>query len=443
MIMSTAHPPALTLPPERRLIEQHQPSAPSTGLAARTVAQSPLPRKGPCFLHATSFQIWTICPLQLPTIRWLNAIGGPMLRLGHLLSCPHGRKPKMGIRAEGSQFLKTLLLGLFSTGLTVALLAGTTGQFDAAPARTAPPEPTSSGPLGDGGLGEPTAVSEPDALLTSWEDAVARNESFPVSTLPNPAAQPFLLAAATEADHALALKCLTAAIYYEAASESIDGQRAVAQVVLNRVRHPAFPPTICGVVFEGAHRTTGCQFTFTCDGALARRPHPALWTRAYRIAERALAGAVHAPVGNATHYHTYWVFPYWGPHLVKVANIGAHIFYRWPGGWGRPHAFRRTYAGAEPLLPFMAPLEHLPPTAETLLAEMEERTILVTGPGLSETSAVPAGPAPPPRPKLPSNPELLTPASVTAVPARPSQQAELRSDRVLTVSAPTATQPAQ
>src|SRR5690606_37364832 len=85
-------------------------------------------------------------------------------------------------------------------------------------------------------------------------------------------------------DMGRALECLTAAIYYEAASESDDGQRAVAQVILNRVRHPAFPNSVCGVVYQGSERATGCQFSFSCDGAMARKPSTTGWARAQRIA---------------------------------------------------------------------------------------------------------------------------------------------------------------
>ncbi|MFN5901342.1 MAG: cell wall hydrolase, partial [Novosphingobium sp.] len=71
-------------------------------------------------------------------------------------------------------------------------------------------------------------------------------------------------------DRSRALQCLAAAVYYEARSESDVGQRAVAQVVLNRVAHPSYPNTVCGVVYQGSERTTGCQFSFTCDGSLAK-----------------------------------------------------------------------------------------------------------------------------------------------------------------------------
>jgi hypothetical protein len=146
-----------------------------------------------------------------------------------------------------------------------------------------------------------------------------------------------------------ALDCLTAAIYYEARSESVDGQRAVAQVVLNRVRNPAFPASVCGVVYQGSNRPTGCQFTFTCDGSLLARRQPEAWERARLIARAALAGDVYAPVGLATYYHTTAIHPWWAPSLTPVTTIGAHIFYRWPGSWGGADAFRQAYAGVEPL----------------------------------------------------------------------------------------------
>ena len=198
-------------------------------------------------------------------------------------------------------------------------------------------------------------------------DAVAYNASIPVSTLANPAARPFVLPAASAEHRVRALECLTAAVYYEAATETADGQRAVAQVVLNRVRHPAYPNSVCGVVFEGAERSTGCQFTFTCDGSIARAPHPGFWARAKAVAEAALAGKVYAPVGWSTHYHTNWVVPYWSSSLVKAANVGTHIFYRWEGGWGRAPAFTNRHSGAEPLLAKMRHIGFASAPAEAIV----------------------------------------------------------------------------
>ncbi|MCC2981480.1 cell wall hydrolase [Sphingomonas sp. IC4-52] len=162
-------------------------------------------------------------------------------------------------------------------------------------------------------------------------------------------ARPFAMRGASAQDRSRALECLAAAIYYEAASEADDGQRAVAQVVLNRVRHPAFPATVCGVVYQGAERASGCQFSFACDGAMARVPARAAWARATRTAAAALAGYVFAPVGLATHYHTYAVTPTWNRSLVMTDAIGAHFFHRWKGVWGTSAAFHQAYAGHEPV----------------------------------------------------------------------------------------------
>ena len=172
-------------------------------------------------------------------------------------------------------------------------------------------------------------------------------------------------------DRGRAEQCLTAAIYYEAASEPDDGQRAVAQVVLNRVAHPSFPKTVCGVVYQGSERSTGCQFSFTCDGSLARVPSRFFWERARSVALAALAGYVYAPVGLATHYHTFAVHPYWDAKMLNVANIGAHRFFRFPGQAGDSAAFRFAYSGGEPIAaphPHNAAADAVPDTALDPLA---------------------------------------------------------------------------
>jgi len=163
-------------------------------------------------------------------------------------------------------------------------------------------------------------------------------------------ARPFVFRAASEADRRRALRCLTQGIYYEAALESTEGQEGVAQVILNRVRDPNYPNTICGVVFQGAERTTGCQFSFTCDGSLAHPPVAWAWDRARIVAERALAGHVATRVGTATHYHADYVHPWWSPTLAKITQIGAHIFYRWKGVAGETASFAQTYASHEPVI---------------------------------------------------------------------------------------------
>lgn len=184
---------------------------------------------------------------------------------------------------------------------------------------------------------------------TSVETAEEINAMRSFSKLPIRPMRPFVLTA-DGPDRTRALKCLAEAVYYESAREPKLGQEAVAQVVLNRVRHPAYPKSVCGVVYQGAARTTGCQFSFTCDGALRYAPEPGLWAQAQQVARNALAGHVNKAVGSATHYHANYVAPYWAPTLVKMKQVGLHIFYRWTGPWGEPPAFTGRYAGGEAYL---------------------------------------------------------------------------------------------
>ncbi|TKD52123.1 cell wall hydrolase [Sphingomonas baiyangensis] len=207
---------------------------------------------------------------------------------------------------------------------------------------------------------------EPIAFVAvSPDDAQTFNASIPFSTAPNLPARPFRITG-SEADIARAADCLTAAVLYEAGDDT-EGQRPVAQVVLNRVRHPAFPKSVCGVVFQGAERRTGCQFTFTCDGALRRRYSDAAWERARAVATAALKGYVDKSVGTATHYHTNWVVPYWSSSLDKIVEIKTHLFFRWTGWWGTPPAFRGRYLGAEPAIAKLASIA--PAHAEGALAD--------------------------------------------------------------------------
>jgi|GEM_PF-7129484 len=228
----------------------------------------------------------------------------------------------------------------FRTGL-----AGLTARLGFGPAN-AQPRP-SLAPI-KAVIAQPVEAPPVQALrdLTP-EQAVAWNAAIPISTLLNRPAAPFHLPTGSSVDGQRALDCLTATIYYEAGNESPEGQRAVAQVMLNRLRHPAYPKTVCGVAFQGAELPTGCQFTYTCDGALARVPSAEGWNRARKVAAAALAGYVEASVGGATHYHTVWVVPYWQGEVAKVKTIGAHIFYRWDGGWANPR-YALGYAGDEP-----------------------------------------------------------------------------------------------
>jgi spore germination cell wall hydrolase CwlJ-like protein len=197
-------------------------------------------------------------------------------------------------------------------------------------ARAAPPAP-------------PPLILQPVAP----QQALKVNANIPLTGGPNPAAAAFLFKGG-ETARTQALNCLASAVYYEAGNQDADGERAVAQVVLNRVRHPAFPNSVCGVVYQGSTRPSGCQFTFTCDGSLAREPDAEGWRRAWKVAADALSGDVYAPVGWATHYHADYVLPTWASSMAKNAIVGAHLFYRWPGSWGQSSAFTDVYAGREP-----------------------------------------------------------------------------------------------
>jgi spore germination cell wall hydrolase CwlJ-like protein len=251
-----------------------------------------------------------------------------------------------------------LLLVLLGLGVTGAMAAGAAWR-----AITAHPAETPGAAANNG-----AADRFPGAALLYLEEAAAAQPSGATGSValppvPVPAAtalaiaaaegtivpaRPFSMAAASGLDRSRALQCLTDAIYYEAASEPDAGQRAVAQVVLNRARHPVFPATVCGVVYQGSAGPV-CQFSFACDGAMARVPSRSGWARAGRAAAAALGGYVYAPVGLATHYHTYAVTPSWNRTLVMTDVVGAHFFHRWKGYWGTGAAFTQSYRGGEPL----------------------------------------------------------------------------------------------
>jgi hypothetical protein len=151
------------------------------------------------------------------------------------------------------------------------------------------------------------------------------------------------------------IDCLTAAVYYEARGEPREGQAAVAQVVLNRLRDAHFPKTVCGVVYQGL-ASHACQFTFACDGSTAARREPGAWDRAKTVASRALDGYVAPAIGGATHYHVASLGEIWGVQLVRVAQIGQHVFYRRHGGTG-PERLAAAPPAAALGQPAAAPLE--------------------------------------------------------------------------------------
>ena len=227
--------------------------------------------------------------------------------------------------------------------------------------------------------------------------AQSNNSALRQVSLTGPvAAQPFRLGGALDASRDL--ECLTQAAYYEARGEGRDGMRAVTQVVLNRVRHPAFPKSVCGVVFQGAGRRTGCQFSFTCDGSMRGRVNRAAWNRAREVAASALSGSVFAPVGNATFFHTTAVAPGWRNAMVRVGQVGDHLFYRFGGRSGSRGAF--TYA-ARPSGPAEGPRliqASMDPTATVREAGAVAYNLLVSQDGRSDPaeSAPAAAPAPAP-----------------------------------------------
>jgi spore germination cell wall hydrolase CwlJ-like protein len=189
--------------------------------------------------------------------------------------------------------------------------------------------------------------------------------------------RPFMLTGAAS-EREKALHCMTQAVYFEAGFEPIEGQEAVAQTVINRVRHPGYPKSVCGVIYEGAARGTGCQFSFTCDGSLNRAISPVIWTNAEIVAKRALGGFVMKDVGAATHYHANYVYPYWAPTLVKLRTVGTHIFYRWTGPSGTQAAFKGRYSGNETL-------------SEDILMGADPRTLEAAPPGIMATMAATGG----------------------------------------------------
>jgi hypothetical protein len=137
-----------------------------------------------------------------------------------------------------------------------------------------------------------------------------------------------------DASRAKSEKCLAEAIYFESRGEAVRGQMAVAQVILNRVFSGKYPNTVCGVVYQNAHRRLHCQFTFACDGIPDIVREPDMWERAKTIAAEMLDGKLWLPeVGKATHYHAYWVHPGWVREMTKMHKLGVHTFYR-PRAWG-------------------------------------------------------------------------------------------------------------
>jgi spore germination cell wall hydrolase CwlJ-like protein len=257
------------------------------------------------------------------------------------------------------------------------------------------------------------AAAPRTALDSQSVHAALRKAGF----APTPAARPFALPNALDASRDL--DCLTQAVYYEARGEGVSGMQAVAQVVLNRVRHPAFPKTVCGVVYQGA-AARGCQFSFACDGRAPRNGETVAWRRARDVAAKALAGHVMAEVGNATHFHALAVNPGWGAGLMRVAQVGSHVFYRFGGRAGAPNAFTRSPSpSTEELHPVYAGFAPATPDG----AKAAYAALLKTLPGVGQAAGQPAAAAPAAATTSAAAAPAQTTAAATAAPAPAPAQA--------------------
>ena len=281
-------------------------------------------------------------------------------------------------KAKGAVLAFAAPAGLLGLTLGAAWLSTTTMDAGIGPMRLLPfvPHPAAA-----------TISPKPDQLPPTTLEKISplqaelRNSLIPFTRAAALAPAQYRADNSVESPSA-ALQCLTSAVYYEAGQEATDGQRAVAQVIINRWASAPFPKTICGVVQQGAPHP-GCQFTFECDGSLSRPPAPAAWASARKVAETALGGAVDPDVGLSTHYHADYVVPVWASTMLKLTKIGRHIFYRW--------------AGARPAI---SPVPDLPqPLSEPFGIPS------LGGPVVSPTAAT----VPPPLPSVPD--EVSSPAT--------------------------------
>lgn len=172
---------------------------------------------------------------------------------------------------------------------------------------------------------EPVATRAKRTSRMTMAEARTSNANVPVVAEARRSAAPYRFRGGP-AELAQAVDCLATAALYEV-GDDLKGQRAVIQVILNRSRTSGFPRTICGVVYQGFDRTTGCQFSFTCDGSIKRRTKHLGWSAARRAARAGLAGQVFGDLGRATHYHADWMVPYWHDTMIKVAKVDTHLFY--------------------------------------------------------------------------------------------------------------------
>ncbi|HET9717277.1 MAG TPA: cell wall hydrolase [Pseudolabrys sp.] len=209
-----------------------------------------------------------------------------------------------------------------------------------------------------------TATS-PGASNDSGESIASKGEVTGADQRPRSPAERLALSGPSRAK---AEKCLANAVYFEARGESVRGQIAVAQVVMNRVFSPFYPNDVCGVVYQNVGRHLACQFTFACDGIPDIVTEPDAWERAKRIARDMLDGKLWMPeVAKSTHYHAYWVHPDWVNEMKKIYKLGVHTFYRpraWGDGedeptWGDPEQTAKEAAKEEARAPVSHSLEWL------------------------------------------------------------------------------------
>ncbi|MCR9268402.1 MAG: cell wall hydrolase [Hyphomonadaceae bacterium] len=235
----------------------------------------------------------------------------------------------------------------------------------------------------------------------------------------------------TDAEDMLRQKqCLATAIYYEARSESIKGQLGVAEVIINRVNDHRYPNTICDVVFQGATRTTGCQFTFTCDGAMNKKPRGEKWTKANTIAAHVLMDLNERKTAGATHYHATYVDPVWNSGLIRTKKIGTHIFYRFPRGseWSVASArqsarLAQRRAGLKAITPADSAVEAetklLKPAKAETVADLNAQALesIKTEASVQSTTATEAGARAEPAPNVADDTPITTASNETTPPS--------------------------
>lgn len=179
----------------------------------------------------------------------------------------------------------------------------------------------------------PTHLSSISLVIVPVMPVLTAAEHAPIVPEPKPAEILVASLAPEDVSHT-EMTCLAEAVYFEARGESLEGQRAVAEVVLRRTKDHRFPSTVCGVVYQGAPKRNACQFSFACDGVGHGRRDRRAWQRAVDVAEYEATGEGRLvdSTSGAQYFHTTKVNPPWSRRFIRTAKIGTHIFYRQPGG---------------------------------------------------------------------------------------------------------------